>query len=150
MYPKLKVTLLIFVVIWFIANFIWADSKQMVVVPANEAQFVPVNPQQPDGPQIALLWGDPSKGPSAMFMKFKKLEGRFHIHSHDYHLIVLEGKMTHQAQGENKEGAKILESGSYWFQPANQPHADSCLTDQCVMFIKWEGPRDAKLAEDKF
>jgi hypothetical protein len=30
---------------------------------------------------------------------------------------------------------------------ASQAHADSCLTDECVVFVKWEGKRDAKLAK---
>ena len=39
-----------------------------------------------------------------------------------------------------------LGPGSFWYQPAEQAHADSCLSEQCVMFIQWAGPRDARRA----
>jgi hypothetical protein len=32
------------------------------------------------------------------------------------------------------------------FQPGDQAHGDTCLTDECLMFVKWEGKRDARLA----
>jgi quercetin dioxygenase-like cupin family protein len=123
------------------------DKKQMVVTPFQDAKFVPLDPKQPDGPQFAVLWGDPAKGPSAMMLKLKKTEGRLHIHTSDYHLTLLQGTMKHWAEGEKEADAKPLGPGSYWFQPGNQAHGDSCLTDECLMFVKWEGKRDARLAE---
>ncbi|MGH9753150.1 MAG: cupin domain-containing protein [Blastocatellia bacterium] len=123
------------------------DKKKMVVTPFQDAKFAPLDPARPDGHQLAVLWGDPTKGPSAMLLKLKKLEGRLHLHSSDYHLVLLEGTMKHWAEGEQEADAKPLGPGSYWFQPGNQAHADSCLTDECLMFIKWEGKRDARLAE---
>jgi quercetin dioxygenase-like cupin family protein len=123
------------------------DKKQMVVTPFQDAKFVPLDPARPDGPQIAVLWGDPANGPSAMLLKLKKLGGRLHIHTSDYHLTLLQGTMKHWAEGEQEADAKPLGPGSYWFQPGNQAHGDSCLTDECLMFVKWEGKRDAKLAE---
>jgi quercetin dioxygenase-like cupin family protein len=82
-----------------------------------------------------------------MLLKLKKLGGRLHIHTSDYHLTLLQGTMKHWAEGEQEADAKPLGPGSYWFQPGNQAHGDSCLTDECLMFVKWEGKRDAKLAE---
>jgi quercetin dioxygenase-like cupin family protein len=122
-------------------------QKQMVVTPFQDAKFVPLDPTQPNGAQIAVLWGDPSKGPSAMLLKVKKGGGRLHLHTSDYHLVLLEGAMKHWAEGEQEADAKLLGPGSYWFQPGNQAHADSCLTDECIMFVKWEGKRDGRLAE---
>jgi quercetin dioxygenase-like cupin family protein len=124
------------------------DKKQVAKTPFQDAKFVPINPAQPDGPQLAVLWGDPEKGPSAMLLKFKKGGGPLHIHTSDYHLVVLQGTMSHWIKGEQESDAKPLGPGSYWFQPGNQAHGNSCLTDECVMFIKWEGKRDAKLAEE--
>lgn len=119
-------------------------GKKMVVVPAEDARFVPVDPKSPDGAQIAVLRGDPAKGPSAMLMKFKKATGVLHVHSSDYHLVLLQGTMKHRAEGESEEKAKPLGPGSYWFQPGGQAHADSCLSDECLMFINWAGKRDAR------
>jgi quercetin dioxygenase-like cupin family protein len=122
-------------------------KKQMVVTPFQDAKFVPVDPAQPDGAQQAVLWGDPTKGPSAMLLKFKKGSNPFHIHTSDYHLVVVQGTMKHWDEGEQEATAKPLGPGSYWLQPGNQAHAGSCLTDECIMFVKWEGKRDGRLAE---
>jgi quercetin dioxygenase-like cupin family protein len=123
-----------------------ADKKQMVVTAFEDVKFVPVDPARPDT-QMAVLWGDPGKGPSALLLKFKKGQGRLHFHSADYHLVLLQGTMKHWAEGEQEADAKLLRPGSYWFQPGNEAHADSCLSDECLMFIKWEGKRDSIPAE---
>jgi quercetin dioxygenase-like cupin family protein len=123
------------------------DQKKMVVTSFQDAKFAPVDPARPDGAQLAVLWGDPAKGPSAMLLKLKKGAGPLHIHTSDYHLTLLQGTMKHWAEGAQEADAKPLGPGSYWFQPGNQAHGDSCLTDECIMFVKWEGKRDGRLAE---
>jgi quercetin dioxygenase-like cupin family protein len=123
------------------------DTKQPVVIPFQDAKFVPVDPTRPNGAQLAVLWGDPTKGPSAMLLKLKKGGGRLHLHTSDYHLVLLEGTMKHWTEGMQESEAKPLGAGSYWFQPGNQPHGDSCLTDECLMFVKWTDKRDSRLVE---
>jgi hypothetical protein len=119
-----------------------SDKKRMIVTAFQDAKFVPADPGQPDGAQIAVLSDDPATGPSAMLLKFKKTEGHLHIHSSDYHPI-----LKHWANGQRETDVKSLGPGSYWFQPGNHPHADSCLSDECLMFITSAGKRDAKLVE---
>ena len=82
-----------------------------------------------------------------MLMKMGRGTGRLHLHTADYELVVIEGTMKHWRTGEDETTAKPLGVGSYWFQPGGEPHADSCLSDTCVMFITWSGPRDVRLAE---
>ncbi len=123
------------------------EKKKLIVTPFQEAEFKPVDPKQPDGAQMAVLWGDPEKGPSAMLLKFKKGGNSLHIHTSDYHLTMVQGTMKHWGEGEQEATAKPLGPGSYWFQPGDQAHAGSCLTDECLMFVKWEGKRDGRLAE---
>ena len=96
----------------------------MVVVPFEDAKFVPVDPARPKGPELAVLWGDPATGPSAILLRFAKGDGRLHFHTSDYHLVVLQGTMKHWAEGQQAADAKSLRSGSYWFQPGNQVHGD--------------------------
>jgi quercetin dioxygenase-like cupin family protein len=146
-YSKLLVVIMVCSLAVFAAGVHADDKKQMVVTPFQDAKFVPLDPAQPDVAQIAVLWGDPAKGPSAMMLKLKKYGGSFHYHTSDYHLTLLQGMMKHWAEGEREADAKPLGPGSYWFQPGNQAHGDSCLTDECLMFIKWEGKRDAIPAE---
>ena len=123
-----------------------AAAEEMVVVPREEARFVPFDPARPDELQIAVLWGDPSSGPSSMLVKFRKFTARLHYHTSGYDLVVLEGQMKHWGQGQREEDVAPLGPGSYWRQPGLQPHGDSCLTDVCVAFDKWEGKPDGFLA----
>ena len=124
-----------------------ASGERMVVVPLSGANFVPVDPANPTGARIAVLRGDPATGPSTMLMQFGKGTPRLHVHSSDYQLVVLEGTMKHWAAGQTEGDTPPLERGSYWYQPGNDAHADSCLTESCLMFISWDGKRDGRLAE---
>ena len=121
-------------------------ERVMVVTPFEEAVFVPVNPDLPEGPQLSVLWGDPATGPSAMLLRLKRGPIPLHTHSSDYHLVVLRGTMKHWGEGQLEAGAKPLGPGSYWFQPGDKVHGDSCLTDDCLVHVVWAGKRDGKLA----
>jgi quercetin dioxygenase-like cupin family protein len=118
----------------------------MVVRPFEKVVFVPVSEALPDGPELSVLWGDPATGPSAMLMKLKKGPIPLHLHSSDYHLVVLKGIAKHWEDGQTEDEAAPLGSGSYWFQPGGGVHGDACLTEECLVHIVWLGPRDAKLA----
>jgi Domain of unknown function (DUF4437) len=122
------------------------DAKKMIVVPHDGAKWVPADPARPEGTQIAVLWGDPTTGPSSMLMRFKKTDGALHVHSSDYHLMLLEGSMKHWATEAERTSGPVLGPGSYWFQPGDQAHGDSCLSAECMMFITWAGRRDGRLA----
>lgn len=130
----------------FAAGVCAVSQKQMVVTPIQDAKFTPIDPTQPQGAQLAVLWGDPATAPSSMLLKLKKRGGRLHSHTSDYHLVLLEGTMKHWAEGEAEAEAKPLGPGSYWFQPGGKVHGDACITDDCLMFVKWEGKRDAMAA----
>lgn len=123
------------------------SSTPSVVVPYGELKFTPIDPANPNGAHISVQRGDPANGPSTMFMKMRKMTGRLHIHTADYELVVIEGTMKHWSLGETEAAARPMGVGSYWFQPGGAAHADSCLTDTCVMYITWAGPRDGRLAE---
>jgi Domain of unknown function (DUF4437) len=120
-------------------------QDRMVVVRREDARFVPLDPSQPGGAEVAVLWGDPAEGPSSMLMRMKKTAGRLHYHTSGYDLVLLEGQMRPWAEREQEAEVPPLGPGSYWHQPGLQPHGDSCLTEECLMFIKWEGKRDGML-----
>ncbi len=122
-------------------------GNSMIVVSRENARFEAVSPKLPDGPAIAVLKGNPATGPSDMLLRMPRGRGRLHTHSSNYRLVVIEGRMKHWIMGETEEAAASLGPGSFWYQPANQPHADTCLDEICVMYISWSGKRDAKLAE---
>ncbi len=112
----------------------------------GDATFHDLNPAMTEGAQVAALWGDPGTGPSAVLFKMKRGVTPLHTHSSDYHLAVIEGTMKHWVDGESETAAPALGPGSYWYIRGSQSHADSCLSDVCVAFIKWEGKRDARLS----
>lgn len=121
------------------------DPKRMIVVPPAGVAWTPSDPARPEGTQVAILRGDPATGPSTMLMKMKKTDGALHVHSSDYDLVVLEGSMKHWTSEAEQTTGPALGPGSYWFQPGDAAHGDSCLTDTCTMFIAWAGRRDGRL-----
>ncbi|MCL1633095.1 cupin domain-containing protein [Luteimonas sp. SX5] len=124
-----------------------SSGPPMIVAPYEQAVFVPSNPDNPGGTQIAVLKGDPTTGPSAMLMRMKKGASPLHVHSSDYQLVVIEGTMKHLGAAQRESDAKPLGPGSYWFQPGEQAHSDACLVDECLMYIVWSGKRDGRLVE---
>src|SRR5262245_39222363 len=124
-------------------------SPRMIVVRYEDAKYTPLDPAHPEEAQIAVLRGDPDTGPSSMLMKMRKAPGDMHSHTADYELVLIEGRMKHRPEGQSEERTPVLGPGSYWYQPGMQLHADSCLSDVCVMFITWAGKRDAIEAPKK-
>ena len=130
---------------WPIAN---AQTQAMRVVPIEATRFMPVNPASPNGPQIAVLGGDPDAGPSTMLMRMQKGGGTPHVHSADYQLVVLQGTMKHWGKGQTEAASKPLNHGSHWFQPGGKTHSDMCLTNECLLYIVWSGKRDGRVATE--
>ena len=133
--------------IGFAAGGFAASKGAMIVTPFQQARFQPVDPQRPEGTQIAVLRGDPATGPSSMLMRQVRGTSALHVHSSDYDLVMIKGEMKHWGVGESEREAAVLGPGSYWFQPGNEPHAGSCLSDECLMYVQWKGKRDGRLAE---
>lgn len=125
-----------------------ASDLTMIVTPYEATKFVPSNPDNPNGTQIAVLKGDPDTGPSTMLMRFKKGGSPPHIHSSDYQLVVIKGTMKHLRAKQKEADGKPLGPGSYWFQPGEEAHADVCLADECLMYIVWSGKRDGRVATE--
>ena len=126
-----------------------ASDRAMIVKAFDEVAFKPIIASRPDGPQIGVLRGNPDEGPSDMLLKMPKGTGVMHAHTADYHLTVISGEMKHWDPSVTESQVRPLGPGSYWFQPGGEVHADSCLSDECVMFIHWSGKRDGLLAKPR-
>lgn len=124
-------------------------DEAMIVAPLEMAKFVPSNPAAPHGTQVAVLRGDPATGPSTMLMKMKQGGGAMHVHSSDYQLVVVSGRMKHWSRTQSEAEAPTMGPGGYWFQPGGRAHTDLCLTDECLMQIVWSGKRNGWAATDK-
>jgi hypothetical protein len=135
--------------IGFVAGGLAASKGAMIVTPFAQAKFEPADPKRPEGTQFAVLRGDPATGPSAMLMRQVRGTSAMHIHSSDYDLVMIKGTMKHFGAGESEKDAPELGPGSYWFQPGNEAHAGSCLSDECLMYVQWQGKRDGRLADER-
>lgn len=127
------------------------SNEAMIVAPLEAAKFVPSNPAAPNGTQIAVLRGDPETGPSTMLMRMKFNQGRnvMHVHSSDYQLVVVSGRMKHWSKAQSEEKAVAMGPGGYWFQPGGRAHTDVCLSDECLMYIVWSGKRDGRVSTEE-
>jgi hypothetical protein len=132
----------------FATGAIAAAKKPSTIVSAQDAKWVPMDPNMPAGPQIAVLSGDPKKGKSEILLKLKKGSAPLHVHSADYRAVLVQGSTKHWDEGQTEAEAKALNPGSYWAQPGKAVHGDACLTDECIIYVTWAGKLDFKLAEE--
>lgn len=121
---------------------------------AGAAQGKPVNmaignvkwePAAPGSPvQIAILWGDRTKGNDyGMLLKMPAgLEAGRHSHTADYHAVGVKGTWVHSNDGDAR--SHELPPGSYAMQPGKQVHNDMCKgTSECVIFVHQHAPGDS-------
>ena len=114
-------------------------SESMVVRGFDSLAFSPAKPGEP---QLAPVRGIPEKQGSSIVMKMGKGAFPMHTHTANYELVVVKGTMKHWGVDSSREKSLPLGPGSYWYQPAGEPHADSCESDECVWFIRLDGTRD--------
>ena len=126
-----------------------ASGAATTVIPAADAlarTFRPLDPGSPGVPQIAVLDGDPERGPSLALFRYGpdyEGSGRPHTHAHAYRSWLVEGQMKHWGASGSQADAEPLGPGSYWRQPVGQLHADNCLSERCTAYVAFDGPVDA-------
>ena len=91
--------------------------------------------------QAAVAYGDMSKGPYGVFLKFP---GGFvspvHEHSSEYQAVVVAGTIVNSEVGE---AAITMQPGSYWYQRGNASHVTKCVSaDGCTVFLTQPGKFD--------
>ena len=72
-----------------------------------------------------------------MFIRLKKGPLPMRIHFSDSHLVVMQGVIKQWSADQSESDVKVLAHGSYWFQPANEPHAENGLSDECLLHLVW-------------
>lgn len=116
-----------------------------VAKPLAEVEFTPFG----NGPlEIAILWGDPRTGPSAVMLRFPpNFPGAMHHHTNGYHAILISGASKHWVEGETESDAPLQTAGDYWYQAGGQIHQDSFPTNEpTILFLKFDGPMDSFFA----
>ena len=122
------------------------SGATMTVTPVGDAlarAFRPLYAASPNGPNIVVLEGDPTSGPSLTMFRFTPNyvgSRRLHFHTHDYRLWLIEGTLKHWGEDGSEEAASVLRPGSYVHQPAGELHAANCLAERCTAYVLFDGP----------
>jgi len=99
--------------------------------------------------EIAVLWGNPQEGESAVMLKFPpNFPGGMHTHTNAYHGVVVSGASKHWVEGESEADTLLQQPGDYWYQTGGQVHQDSFPTDEeTILFLQFDGPLDTIFVE---
>lgn len=96
----------------------------------------------PQGCEIAVLHGDPSKNNTDIFFK---VPGNFtiphHWHTSPERMVLVSGTLV---VSYDKQAPETLKPGTYAYGPAKLAHTAFCMKgDPCVLAIAFENPIDA-------
>jgi quercetin dioxygenase-like cupin family protein len=93
------------------------------------------------GAEMAMLWGDESKGTAVWAFRLQPgVRIPAHTHSRDYWGFAIQGNWVH-VDASGKE--VITDQNAYAHIRANDMHGDRCAGPQvCINILKFEGPRD--------
>jgi quercetin dioxygenase-like cupin family protein len=109
-----------------------------------------LDPSNPDGPQIAVLWGDVENGPYGALLRFQPgFASPMHSHLADEFTVTIRGVTLHWFEGESSKDAIRLTPGSYTMIPGNLNHVSACAEDspeECVAFLTQSTGFDFTLA----
>jgi hypothetical protein len=121
-----------------------ADEMNHGVVAPDKLTWMPFDPKQPDGIQLAVLYGDPSKpGPFGVRMKIPaNATIPSHSHSNPEYITILSGNAM-IGWGMHADPAKgdALGPGSFFWMKAGDHHAVT-TTSELVLDLNSTGPFD--------
>ena len=111
-------------------------------------EWGPCPPFMPEGCNIAVLHGDPSKSDVDVLFKVNgKSSIPNHWHNSHERMVLLTGKMQVPYKGESMQ---TMDVGDYAYGPAKKPHTAKCISkDPCILFIGFGEPLDAFAVEQK-
>src|SRR6266853_785002 len=92
------------------------NKKSVVYVAADRATF---KPSPMGGVSMAVLWGDPDKGPHGTFTKFEPgYDAGMHTHTSDVWLVVIKGAYLYK----DEAGEKRVGPGDFMRIPGGHKH----------------------------
>jgi hypothetical protein len=117
-----------------------AKAKEIVVTPAADVKFEPMDPNDKEmkGAAFSVVFGDlKKKGQPVGILLRVPAGGRAGAHSHssDDYVVGITG-LTHDFVPGGDEG-KALGPGGHWFQPAKMVHDNHCEEKggTCLSFV---------------
>ena len=136
-----------------------AESSEESADEAAEATTTPVstkmtaeeiqwrtNPEAPDGPQMAMLRGNPAEGAFTFMAKFPAgYVSDVHSHSNDFAGVVVSGTLHH---GRSADDFVSMTAGDTLAQPGSEVHYTACAEEtECIIVGHMGGAMDTLPAD---
>ncbi len=117
-------------------------SEKSVLKTAKNLDWGKCPSFMPDGCNVAVLHGDPTKKNADAFFKFEPgYEIPNHWHNSAERMILIQGELQVTYSGETTQ---IMKAGSYAYGPAKKDHTGKCISKEpCILFVAFEDPVDA-------
>ncbi len=119
------------------------NKKSVVYVAADRATF---KPSPMGGVSMAVLWGDPDKGPHGTFTKFEPgYDAGMHTHTSDVWLVVIKGAYLYK----DEAGEKRVGPGDFMRIPGGHKHwSGGDKTEGALFYEEGSGKFDRIAAKD--
>lgn len=111
----------------------------------EDLKFSPLGEGSPV--EVALLWGDPAKGPAAVMIRFPEgYQEPWHSHASTYHAVLVKGEFTTRSK-DNGATTGVVGPGAYLVQPGGKVHSEvNAGKGELVALVYFDGPVDFVLA----
>jgi len=119
------------------------NEKSVVYVAADQATF---KPSSMGGVSMAVLWGDPDKGPHGTFTKFEPgYDAGLHTHTSDVWLVVIKGAYLYK----DEAGEKRVGPGDFMRIPGGHKHwSGGDKTEGALFYEEGSGKFDRIAAKE--
>jgi len=119
------------------------NKKSVVYVAADRATF---KPSPMGGVSMAVLWGDPDKGPHGTFTKFEPgYDAGMHTHTSDVWLVVIKGAYLYK----DEAGEKRVGPGDFMRIPGGHKHwSGGDKTEGALFYEEGSGKFDRIAAKE--
>ena len=120
-----------------------AFAAETISLPLTQLRYFPSGVGNATGElSVGPSFGDMSKGEHGTFVKMPAgFVSDVHIHTHDYHAVVISGVGVNTKVGGGKDVA--LPVGSYWLQKGGEPHVTKCISPtECIFYLSQDDAFD--------
>ena len=123
------------------------EVERITHLPLAQLSWRPIDPGDPYGPEIAALWGDPSRSAFGALIKVPAgFQSPVHSHSHSEHVVQVLGRSVHWIAGDPAGSQTILSRGDYVVIPGGVGHVSATRATESIELITMGGPFDIDLA----
>jgi len=113
-----------------------------------EHQWRLLDPRNPSGPRIAILWENSADGSYGALLRFPAgFRSPMHSHSADEYTVTFQGTAIHWSEMESEATAKRMTPGSFTLIRGGVSHVSSCAEgEECIAFLTQSAPFDFTLS----